>query len=315
MSKRPFAQLYLMRMACVRVRGNNGLERAVTLHSKPATACHNAVKLDDAREIVLSQAEQRHGTHPIARDTNNAAGAPTSFIAAELTRRKALALLGVAGAATLSGCGLVLNTSGSTGAATGDTTGSSGALDCVVTPQETEGPYFVDEKLNRSDIRIDPSDGTMQEGVPLRLKISVSSVSGGACGPLAGAAVDVWHCNTRGVYSDVSANRTVGKKFLRGYQTTDANGAVEFTTVYPGWYSGRAVHIHFKVRMGTREFTSQLFFDEAVTAQVFSRSPYQSRGLPDTSNARDGIYRSATLLALSPDGDGYAGSFHVGIQA
>jgi protocatechuate 3,4-dioxygenase beta subunit len=111
-------------------------------------------------------------------------------------------------------------------------------------------PYFVDNQLNRSDIRIDPSDGSVKEGAPLRLAFQVSDVSANACSPLAGAQVDVWHCDALGVYSGVSdpGFDTSGQLWLRGYQVTDESGYCEFTTIYPGWYSGRAVHIHFKIR-------------------------------------------------------------------
>src|SRR5262249_30469552 len=156
-----------------------------------------------------------------------------------LTRRQALLLLGSTGAASLAGCPDLSTTDGSTTTSGADTTGSdstSGSTTCVVTPSETEGPYFVDELLKRSDIRSDPSDGSVQNGLPLRLKITVHRIDGTACSALEGANVDIWHCNAQGIYSDVSANSTVGKKFLRGYQTTDADGAVEFTTIYPGWY-------------------------------------------------------------------------------
>lgn len=190
---------------------------------------------------------------------------------------------------------------------------------CVVTPSETEGPYFVDELLNRSDVRSDPESGAVEDGVPLRLQLTVHRVDGSACSPLEGAIVDIWHCNADGLYSDVSANRTVGQKFLRGYQTTDVNGVVEFSTIYPGWYSGRTVHIHFTVRTrsGTRttfEFTSQLFFDEAITSAVYQQAPYATRGAPDTSNARDGIFRAAILLTLERDGEGWLGVFDIGLQ-
>src|SRR5207244_2699335 len=99
-------------------------------------------------------------------------------------------------------------------------------------------------------IRSDPSDGSVKPGAPLRLALRVSRLTAGSCAPLPGAMVDVWHCDALGAYSDVSdpGGSTVGKKFLRGYQVTDAEGLVRFTTIYPGAYPGRAVHIHFKIR-------------------------------------------------------------------
>ena len=126
---------------------------------------------------------------------------------------------------------------------------------CIVRPQLTEGPYFVDERLNRSDIRPDPTTGSVEPGVPLVLRFNVSRVSGNSCAALAGAFVDIWHCDAAGNYSDISGGagqgNTLGQKFLRGYQVTDSGGAVEFQTIYPGWYPGRATHIHFI--NGTRE--------------------------------------------------------------
>src|SRR5438876_27180 len=119
---------------------------------------------------------------------------------------------------------------------------------CVVTPTETEGPYFVDERLNRSDITFDPTDGSARPGVPLTLAFTVSRVGSGGCIALNGAQIDVWHCDAAGVYSDVAANNSAGKRFLRGYQVTNSNGIAKFTTIYPGWYQGRSVHVHFKVR-------------------------------------------------------------------
>jgi protocatechuate 3,4-dioxygenase beta subunit len=112
---------------------------------------------------------------------------------------------------------------------------------CVVRPEMTVGPYFVDEKLNRADIRGD------RTGTELQLTLRVYSV-GSSCTPLVGAFVDIWHCDAAGLYSDVAAEGTAGQTFLRGYQVTDSNGVVNFTTIYPGWYTSRAVHIHFKIR-------------------------------------------------------------------
>src|SRR5262245_50424404 len=95
--------------------------------------------------------------------------------------------------------------------------------DCAATPSETEGPFWVDEMLNRSDIRPDPTTGSLQEGIPLRLAINVSEIQGGACAPVGGAYVDIWHCNALGSYSDVSGAgnpNNVGQRWLRGYQVT-----------------------------------------------------------------------------------------------
>jgi protocatechuate 3,4-dioxygenase beta subunit len=196
---------------------------------------------------------------------------------------------------------------------------------CVISPELTEGPLFVDEKLDRSDIRPDPSNGTVAEGAQLDLTLIIGQVSGAGCVPLAGAVVDIWHCDAQGIYSDTSelGMQTVGQKFLRGNQSTDATGAVKFITIYPGWYSGRAVHIHIKVRGNTAagqgyEFTSQLFFDETLSDVVFAQTPYNSRdGSRRIYNDRDSIYGQGggqTLLNVTPSGSGYASSFYMGVK-
>jgi len=195
---------------------------------------------------------------------------------------------------------------------------------CVVRPEQIEGPYFIDERLNRADIRVDPADNSLRPGVPLRLQFSVSRIAAGVCQPLTGAIVDVWHCDASGVYSDVRDPRfdTRGKKFLRGYQLTDAKGMVHFNTIYPGWYEGRAVHIHFKIRAGSasfhgREFTSQLYFDETLTDQVHQPSPYNRRERRTTFNDGDFIYRSGgrqLTPILSKDSQGYTAVFDIGLK-
>jgi protocatechuate 3,4-dioxygenase beta subunit len=182
----------------------------------------------------------------------------------------------------------------------------------------------VDAKLDRSDIRSDPSDGAVKPGAPLRLALRVSRLAAGTCAPLAGATVDVWHCDALGAYSDVSdpGGSTVGKKFLRGYQVTDADGLARFTTIYPGAYPGRAVHIHFKIRSAAgggrmHEFTSQLFFDDGLTDQVHAQPPYATPGQSRLRNARDGIYRTAgaqLTLAVTPAAPGHAASFDLALQ-
>ena len=262
-----------------------------------------------------------------------------------LTRRRALGILGaagVAGLATAVGCGSsddqatetptqgATATSGATATATATAAATATAtaaataaaqINCVVVPALTEGPYFVDELLNRSDIRTDPATGVASEGLPLDLTVRVFD---GACAPLAGAHVDIWHCDASGKYSDESSNNTVGQKFLRGYQTTDDSGTARFTTIYPGWYQGRAVHIHFKIRTydgsnnKTAEFTSQFFFDDSLSDTVFEGAPYSGRGSRDTRNANDSIYGQSagdTLLNLTPSGEGYAASFGVSLQS
>jgi protocatechuate 3,4-dioxygenase beta subunit len=195
---------------------------------------------------------------------------------------------------------------------------------CVVSPDLTEGPYFVDEKLNRSDIRSNTSDGAVREGALFKLALRVTKIDSSGCAPLQGAMVDIWHCDALGVYSDASDRsfNTQGQDFLRGYQLTDANGVVQFTTIYPGWYQGRAVHIHFKVR-GTDsssrnyEFTSQFFFDDAFSEQVYAQAPYSGKGVQTLRNEQDNIYRQsagATVLKVVEDGTGYAATFDVGVQ-
>ncbi|MDX2178691.1 MAG: hypothetical protein SFV18_03795 [Bryobacteraceae bacterium] len=199
------------------------------------------------------------------------------------------------------------------------------AFDCILNPEMTEGPYWVDEKLNRSDIRIDPSNGTVSAGLPLELTINVYSVRTGACAQLPGAYVDVWHCDAGGLYSDVSANSTVGRKFLRGYQITGETGVAKFQTIYPGWYRGRAVHIHLRVRTYsgttvTGTFTSQLHFDDTISDQVLSVAPYNTRGTRDTRNSNDMVYTGAgsaasrTLITLTRTTDGYAATINVGVN-
>jgi protocatechuate 3,4-dioxygenase beta subunit len=191
-------------------------------------------------------------------------------------------------------------------------------------PEQTEGPYFVDERLNRSDIRSDPADGQVKPGTPLALTLKVSRFSAGDCHPLAGAQVDLWHCDALGVYSDVRDPRfsTIGQKFLRGYQLTDAQGEARFVTVYPGWYPGRTVHIHFKIRtapMGRRtfEFTSQLYFDDELTDRVHADLPYAKKGPRTARNHHDFIFRrggSHLMLAPTETADGYSATFSIGLQ-
>lgn len=195
---------------------------------------------------------------------------------------------------------------------------------CIARPEQTEGPYFVDTGLGRSDIRTDAASGRAEPGVPLRLEFRVSRPDRGACRPLPQARVELWQCNALGLYSGVRDPHgdTRGRSYLRGYQTTDADGIARFVTVYPGWYPGRAVHLHFSIAVGEgvrREaFTSQLYFDDALSDRVLAQAPYAGRSGARVRNDADFIYRrsggSQLLLAVREDGGGLQAAFDIGLQ-
>jgi protocatechuate 3,4-dioxygenase beta subunit len=249
-----------------------------------------------------------------------------------LSRRNALKLLGVGSAAFLAACAapegtstLVPTIESTQVSSTQVAPTASSALDCVVRPELTIGPYFVDEQLNRSDIRSDSADNSVKEGVPLTLNITVASIGENSCTPIEGAQVDIWHCDAQGQYSGVSdqGSDTSGQNFLRGYQRTDANGGVQFQTIFPGWYSGRAVHIHFTIRtQGANgedyQFTSQFFFDDTLTDQIHALEPYASKGQRDIRNANDNIFSGGgDQLLLNLQGNttnGYTGSMSIGLD-
>jgi protocatechuate 3,4-dioxygenase beta subunit len=222
-----------------------------------------------------------------------------------LSRREVVALLGAAGVALATRPALAQ--------------ASRPVPACVVRSAQTEGPFYVDEKLERSDIRTDPATGERRPGVPLELAFAVSRLAAGGCAPLVGAVVDVWHCDAAGAYSDVrdAGRSTAGQRFLRGYQTTSEAGVARFTTIYPGWYQGRAVHIHFKVRAAKgQEFTSQIYFDEAVTDRVHALAPYAGRGGGRLRNESDGLYRhGGRQLTVTPtaSGPGWATTFDLAL--
>lgn len=199
----------------------------------------------------------------------------------------------------------------------------SGAA-CVVRPRHVEGPFFVDTELNRADIRADPKSGAVKAGVPLRITFRVSTHNEGRCTPLHGARVDLWQCDADGLYSDVTdwQKSTVGQRFLRGYQLTDRKGHATFTTIYPGWYPNRAVHVHFKIRTpdakpDRREFTSQLYFEDDLTDIVHAQSAYANHGPRPVRNNRDVLYlfRGGQLvLPVREERKGYAGTFDIALE-
>lgn len=232
-----------------------------------------------------------------------------------LSRREVLALVGALGATTLLG-----PTYGQ------ESTGATAPLPaCVVRPEQAEGPFFADADLERSDLRSEPTTGEVRGGAPLRLTIRVFRI-GEACTPLPNAIVNLWSCDAHGEYSAFDDRAqgvsNVGESWLRGFQRTDGAGEARFTTIYPGWYPGRTAHIHLKVRTdpatGERfEFTSQLYFDDALSDVVLQGEPYPEGAARRTRNADDFLFRRGgeqLLLDVRAEGDGYAATFDLGLD-
>jgi protocatechuate 3,4-dioxygenase beta subunit len=187
------------------------------------------------------------------------------------------------------------------------TSSTTVAPSCVLAPEMTEGPYYLDLNLLRSDI------AERHPGAPLDLAMTVVDADG--CTPIADASVDVWHADASGEYSGVNGN---GGTFCRGTQRTAADGTCAFTTIYPGWYQGRAIHIHVKVHVGGNVVhTGQLFFPDDLNAQVAQRQPYAERGAPDTTDATDSIYaQGGAMSTLDPTavGDGFTANVTLGVR-
>jgi protocatechuate 3,4-dioxygenase beta subunit len=223
-----------------------------------------------------------------------------------LTRRGSLVRLGGLLVTGLGAAGLKIESSEGAGPAAV----ASGALTCVLTPEQTEGPYYIANEAVRRNI----TDG--RPGAPLLLRAFVVNAS--TCKPIKGAAVDVWHADAGGVYSGFgqgAGNRT----FMRGVQRSNAKGLALFRTVYPGWYQGRTVHIHVKVHLGGNVVhTGQLYFPDGVTDAVYRNQPYSSRPNRDVRNAADSIFRnggSKSLLSVRKNSAGvYVASIMMGVH-
>jgi protocatechuate 3,4-dioxygenase beta subunit len=232
-----------------------------------------------------------------------------------MTRREALTGLGVASGATVAGTRAFAQMEAGTVARL-----LPGANICFLTPQAVEGPFYFDPKLERPDI----SEGL--PGVPLGLLLQVVEASD--CSALTGARVDIWHANASGYYSGYQGQgdernvSTEGKTFLRGTQFTDAGGEVAFATVYPGWYSGRTPHIHFKVFIDERTVvTGQIYFPDALSEFIYTTvPPYNQRSRErDTTNDRDGILQSSgngreTFVSIKEEADRYLAALIIGID-
>jgi protocatechuate 3,4-dioxygenase beta subunit len=210
------------------------------------------------------------------------------------------------------------------------TTSASGrattAPDCVLTPEQEEGPFYIDLARIRRDIVED------RPGVPLALLVTV--VDANTCKPIRDAAVDIWHCDALGRYSGEPSEDSEGETYLRGIQLTDGVGLAEFATIYPGQYPGRTTHIHVKVHVGGRRaddvysgghvsHTGQLFTADRHDAEVFALTPYNRNADEITPRNADAIFRdqsgSSSILALSPAGgslarDGFTAKATLGID-
>jgi len=228
-----------------------------------------------------------------------------------LSRRRALTTFGGLAAVALGGGALgareLLDAEDADAAGSGPAAVASGLVSCVLAPEQTEGPYYVDDAAIRRNV----TEG--KPGVALALRLTVVNVAN--CRPIKGAAVEIWHCDASGVYSGVQGDTGM---FLRGVQRTDAKGMALFRTIYPGWYRGRTVHIHTLVHIGGNVVhTGQLYFPDAVTDAVYKRSPYSQRPNRDPRNAGDSIYRDGgrrSTLRLTRTGAAYAGSITMGVQ-
>jgi protocatechuate 3,4-dioxygenase beta subunit len=272
------------------------------------------------------------------------------------TRRQSLIMIGAAGTALL-GCGGTDEASGQNtgsdgsggggspgagggggvgggagGNGGGDTGagGGGGSLACEPKVETTVGPFPNQDPLERQDIRSNTSGGSARAGAALSLRISVLDLDDN-CSPIAGAVVDVWQCDAVGVYSGYSTFGTADDDFLRGYQKTDANGVAEFLTIFPGSYSGRALHIHISMQgqpnnlppngsgtSMTNVFVSQLYFHDADADEVFATFPIYQGGATVTPNASDAIFVSGggqdMLVTMTKDGAGYVGEASIGVH-
>lgn len=218
------------------------------------------------------------------------------------------------------GSGTGGTTTGGSGGVAGSSTGGSGGVaggsgTCTVYPQETEGPFYQDLDLLRSDIRED------RTGTELQLEITVIRASD--CTPLQQVVVDIWQCDADGVYSGFTGQLggldTTGMKWLRGTQITNADGIVNFITIYPGWYPGRTTHIHFKVHFTpTSESISQMYFPEDLTSEVYAVAPYLAHGPKDTTNDADAFAHAGGfpgLLTIAPSTNGYAAKLTIAVAS
>ena len=237
------------------------------------------------------------------------------------SRRHAFGVIGAAAGAAVAACGGSTPTS-PTDVTTTTTTSTGGAATsstCAVSASETVGPYPDRTGMlgNAAFYRRDVTEG--RSGLPVNLMLTVVNASAG-CAPVANANIEIWQCDADGHYSEYAqpGYNGTGQTFLRGLQTTDPNGQVTFQTVYPGWYAGRATHIHVEVYVNGRSVkVTQIAFPDSVTAQVYRTGVYAARGQNPTSTASDMVFSDGTTTELATlTGDvnsGFSASLTVGI--
>ncbi len=249
-------------------------------------------------------------------------GRPSSGIQAPMRRREMVVLsAGALASAALYACGADEDETARSVAE-----GATTTPDCVLTPGQEEGPFYIDLAQVRQDIVEN------RPGVPLALALTV--VDSDTCEPIRDAAVDIWHCDALGVYSGETSEGSEGETYLRGIQLTDGNGLTEFATIYPGQYPGRTTHIHVKVHIGGRQsdgtysgghvsYTGQLFTSDRRDAEVFALAPYNRNTAEITPRNTDGIFRvqggSSSVLALARAGkslerDGFTAGVTLGVD-
>jgi protocatechuate 3,4-dioxygenase beta subunit len=189
---------------------------------------------------------------------------------------------------------------------------------CVLTPAAVPGPFYFNPKLQRADI----TEG--HPGVPLRLRFVVLDAAN--CTPVSGARIDVWHTRADGYYSgypgqgDKQNVDTSGASFMRGTQIADARGEASFRSVYPGWYRGRTVHIHFKIFIDDRDMlTGQMYFPDALSQYIFANvGAYTRKAVRNTFNGNDELALSDTTRGgfcdIREQADHYLATLIVGVS-
>jgi protocatechuate 3,4-dioxygenase beta subunit len=229
-----------------------------------------------------------------------------------LTRRQAIGALTAAVGGLLEGCSGAPTSASSTTSSSSTTIGGTSSAACAVTATETEGPYpdITGMLNNPAFYRRDVTEG--KPGLPLALMLTVVNANS-SCAPVSGAVVEIWHCDAQGVYSEYGQG--AAQTFLRGLQTADSGGLVTFNTVYPGWYTGRATHIHLEVFVGGRNVkTTQIAFPESVNAAVYASGVYAAKGQNPQTNSSDGIFADGTSTELATMSGSVAAGYTATLQ-